>query len=149
MKRAGTLVTLGVVAVVLFLGVSIMSGYDERVDGDYERAEAYCLQVYNDSSVVNSLVVGSHSGLHCAANEEGPHLHDIPQKYQEQALNATQRGENINWTVETAQKQKVGSRIPVIGFRVFEVAGAIGAAVLVLVLVIVFSEIKQYKGDSK
>lgn len=75
-------------------------------------AEAYCGQVYGDSDVYSAAVVGGHGGLHCVANTDvenrdsrtGPHLHEIPQKYKQQALEAEREGRDLGWSVETAHK---------------------------------------------
>lgn len=80
-------------------------GYQERVATAIAQAQAYCEAVYGDPAVYQANVVGNHGGLHCDANEDGPHLHAIPEKYQKRAYEAQQAGEELDWSIETAREQ--------------------------------------------
>lgn len=93
--------------IVLMIGVSI-AGHIQAATGDeptyVDRAEAYCEQVYGDPSVGHSNAVIS-GGLHCTANMgDGPHLHEIPDEYKQQAYRASQNRTDLGWSPKTARQ---------------------------------------------
>jgi len=92
-----------VVAGVLFIPIVDSGELATVAEQDFKEAQAYCEQVYGDESITNSMVVGNHGGWHCTANQNGPHLHAIPEEYKEQAYQAEQSGSALDWTVADAR----------------------------------------------
>lgn len=110
--------------------------YQQRMERETAEAQAYCQQVYGDPAVYTANAVGGHGGLHCEANTDvenkqsrtGPHLHEIPERYEERALRATRNGTNLGWTVEDAHRH--GDPRP--WWAMFEQLGIAAAAAVVI-----------------
>lgn len=106
LKEIGFVLVVGTLVSALVL--SAVATPERQAQWEQARAEAsaYCNQVYDDPSVYSAAVVGNHGGFHCVGNEDGPHLHAIPQKYKEQAYRAQQDGTDLGWDVATAHEHK-------------------------------------------
>lgn len=113
--------------------------YQDAVEQDVDRAQAYCEQVYGSSDIYNAMAMGGHDGLHCEAGT-GPHLHEIPEHYQQATLTAERQDTDLGWSTETAQEHasETAPLIPLVGVRTDEwhllVAPvlAVGAVVVML-----------------
>lgn len=61
-----------------------------------EKARAYCYQWYDDPRTGIAQVFGEHGGLHCIANNDDPHLHEVT----DEALEAAYRANQTNATAQ-------------------------------------------------
>lgn len=89
------LVAIVVVGITGAAIVDIATG--DELQEQTEQAKAYCYQAYGDPTLANANVVGNHGGLHCAANDDDPHLHDVRPEALAAAHRANESGHVVNW----------------------------------------------------
>lgn len=101
------IVALAISCIVVTGGAILVieaTGEKQQVQQQEAEAAAYCDQVFGDDRLLLANAVGRHGGLHCVANDGRPHLHDIPEQYKEQALQAEQAGRDLGWSPATARQ---------------------------------------------
>lgn len=136
--RVSVIITAVVLVAVIGVGAEVVSTfnsdeYQQQLERETAEAGAYCAQVYGSADTYNAMVHGRHGGIHCVANGEGAHLHEIPEKYKKQAYVAQQEGRDLGWTPATAQKHaaETPSPIPVLGVYPRELGGFLLATLVV------------------
>lgn len=93
---------------------------------DVEQARAFCYQTTGSPDIVNAQAMGEHGGLHCLANDDGPHLHAYPEQAREDALMVNRSGGSFDaadYEVEQYPLGGMGSSLGVIGVTFVAVAG--------------------------
>lgn len=130
------------VIAVQAMGVGSIGPSQSEIEQTEAEASAYCSQVYGDSELILVQANGGHGGYHCIANAHGPHLHEIPEEYKEEALRAQRRGDDLGWDLEAAYQHdsEKPDEIPLLGIypRELPMVGGVVAGVITIVAGIAF-----------
>lgn len=92
-------VPLLIVVIMLFVGLQVLNvaaGPTADIDREIAESRAYCYQAHGDPSLGNSMVIGNHGGLHCLANDDEPHLHDVTERAKMAAYLANESNRTVD-----------------------------------------------------
>jgi len=91
-RHIPTIIALAIVTIVAVQLLAVMGspGSGTSIQEEIQTAEAFCYQAHGDARIEQSQTFGAHGGLHCSANDNGPHLHAYPDDALDDALNANQ-----------------------------------------------------------